>query len=49
MRKSKSTKFVPQQGEKVKIRLDYKTTVVAKIKAFAKWKRLYPEAEIISQ
>ena len=49
----RAKKLIPTQQAnlltKIKVRLDYKTVVVInRLSSFDTWKRLYPEAEIIS-
>ncbi len=49
-----SKKLIPAQKvnllKKIKVRLDYKTVVtINKLSSFVLWKRLYPEAFIITE
>ncbi len=49
----RAKKVIPAQQEnllkKIKVRLDYKTVVIInRIASFDTWKKLYPEAKIIS-
>ncbi len=49
----RTKKVIPEQQtnllKKIKVRLDYKTVVIInRLSSFDAWKKLYPEAKIIS-